>query len=184
MQGSGRYNIAAMTDFARDFDPVDAQGRLRIVIDTPKGNRNKYKWDEELELFRLTKILPPGFAFPWNYGFLPRTRSEDGDPLDAIVLMEEPVFCGAVVLARPRAILRMESDGDRNDRIIASPEGEHEDRIYQTKIPDRIFREIGEFFAGYHRLRGEVTKTIGRGAERMAMSEIRKAMKRYEAGAK
>jgi inorganic pyrophosphatase len=168
-----------VTDFARDFEPIDAEGRLRVVVDTPKGNRNKYKWDEELGLFRLTKVLPPGFAFPWNYGFLPRTRSEDGDPLDAIVLMEEPVFCGCVVLARPRAILRMESDGDRNDRIIASPDGEHEDRVYTAGIPGRIFEEIGVFFEGYHRLRGETTRTIGRGDAKEAMAEIRDAMKRY-----
>lgn len=169
-----------MTDFARDFEPIDAEGRLRIVVDTPKGNRNKYKWDEELGLFRLTKILPPGFAFPWNYGFLPKTRSEDGDPLDAVLLMEEPAFCGAVVLARPRAVLRMESDGDRNDRIIASPDGEHEDRIYTAEIPGRIFDEIGTFFEAYHRLRGEATRTIGRGDAREAMAEVRAAMERFK----
>src|SRR5689334_11605173 len=85
--------ISRMSDFVRDLEPVAPDGALRVVVDTPKGNRNKYKWDEDLGLFRLTKILPPGFAFPWNYGFLPRTRSEDGDPLDAIVFMEEPAFC-------------------------------------------------------------------------------------------
>ena len=169
-----------MTDFARDFEPIDGEGRLRVVVDTPKGNRNKYKWDEELGLFRLTKILPPGFAFPWNYGFLPKTRSEDGDPLDAVLLMEEPAFCGAVVLARPRAVLRMESDGDRNDRIIASPDGEHEDRIYTAEIPGRIFDEIGTFFEAYHRLRGEVTRTIGRGDAKEAMAAIRAARERFK----
>jgi len=168
-----------MTDFVRDIEPLAPDGTLRVVIDTPKGNRNKYKWDESLGLFRLTKVLPAGFAFPWNYGFLPRTRSEDGDPLDVILLMEEPAFCGCVVLGRARAILRMESDGDRNDRVVVSPAGEHDDRIYVDEIPDRIFDEIGVFFEGYHRLRGEVTKTKGRGAAKAAMAEIRKAMKRY-----
>lgn len=168
-----------MTDFVRDIEPIGENGALRVVIDTPKGNRNKYKWDEELGLFRLTKVLPPGFAMPWNYGFLPRTRSEDGDPLDAIVLMEEPAFCGAVVLARPRAVLRMTSDGDRNDRIIASPVGEHEDRIYETEIPDRIFEEIGVFFEGYHVLRGEASKATAVGDADEAMEEIRAAMARY-----
>ena len=169
-----------MTDYVRDIEPLASGGKLNVVIDTPRGNRNKYKWDEGLGLFRLTKILPPGFAFPWNYGYLPKTRSEDGDPLDAIVLMEEPVFCGCVIQGRARAILRMRSDGKRNDRIIVSPAGEHDDRIYESRIPDRIFREIGEFFAGYHRLRGEVTRTTGRGGARAAMTEIRRAMKRYE----
>ena len=169
-----------MTDFVRGIEPIGEDGRLRIVVDTPKGSRNKYKWDEALGLFRLTKVLPPGFAMPWNYGFLPKTRSEDGDPLDAVVLMEEPAFCGAVILARARGVLRMTSDGDRNDRVIASPSGEHEDRIYETEIPSRIFEEIGVFFEGYHRLRGEVTKVIGRGAAEEAEKEIRAAMRRYD----
>jgi len=168
-----------MTNFVRDFDPLGTDGILRVVVDTPKGNRNKYKWDEELALFRLTKILPPGFAFPWNYGFLPKTRAEDGDPLDAVVLMEEPAFCGCVIFARPRAILRMESDGDRNDRLIVSPAGVHDDRIYAGEIPDRIFEEIGVFFEGYHRLRGEKTRTVGRGGAEEALSAVRKAMAAY-----
>jgi len=168
-----------MTDFVRDFDPVAPDGTLRIVIDTPKGNRNKYKWDEELGLFRLTKILPPGFAFPWNYGFLPKTRSGDGDPLDAIVFMEEPAFCGCVILARVRGVIAMESDGDRNDRILASPVGEHDDRIYEEKLPDRLFEEISVFFEGYHRLRGEITKTLSHGGAEEAMRVIEAARKKY-----
>ena len=168
-----------MTDFVRDFEPVSKDGALRVVIDTPKGNRNKYKWDEELGLFRLTKILPPGFAFPWNYGFLPRTRSEDGDPLDALVFMEEPAFCGCMILARPRGVIVMESDGDRNDRILASPAGEHENRIYETELPERLFSEIEVFFEGYHRLRGETTKTLSRGGPEEAMKLIEKARKKY-----
>jgi inorganic pyrophosphatase len=169
-----------MTDFVRDFEPVSEKGDLRVVIDTPKGSRNKYKWDEALGLFRLTKVLPPGFAFPWNYGFLPQTRSEDGDPLDAIVFMEEPAFCGCVILARVRGVLVMESDGDRNDRILASPAGEHEDRIYEEQLPDRLFDEIGAFFESYHRLRGNTTKTLARGGVEEATKLIGAARKKYE----
>ncbi|MGH9441741.1 MAG: inorganic diphosphatase [Thermoanaerobaculia bacterium] len=171
-----------MTDFVRDIDPVTPNGALRVVIDTPKGNRNKYKWDEELGLFRLTKILPPGFAFPWNYGFLPKTCSGDGDPLDALVFMEEPVFCGCVILARVRGVIVMESDGDRNDRIVASPVGDHEDRIYEKELPERLFDEIGIFFEGYHRLRGETTKILSRGGPDEAMRLIEQARKKYREG--
>ena len=168
-----------MTDFVRDIEPVAPGGVLRIVIDTPKGSRNKYKWDEELGLFRLTKILPPGFAFPWNYGFLPQTRSDDGDPLDALVFMEEPAFCGCVILARVRGVIHMESDGDRNDRILASPAGEHEDRIYAKELPERLFDEIGVFFEGYHRLRGEVTRTLSRSGVEDAMRLVEAAREKY-----
>src|SRR5215472_16114772 len=164
-----------MPDFAADLSPCTPEGHLRIVVDTPKGSRNKYKWDEDLKLFRLTKVLPPGFAFPWNYGFLPRTRSEDGDPLDALVLMEESVFCGCVIVARPRGIVLSETDGDRNDRLIVSPVGEHEDRIYADSLPDRLFLEIEAFFEGYHRLRGQRTVSLSRGGPDEAMRIVRVA---------
>jgi inorganic pyrophosphatase len=168
-----------MTDFVRGLDPLAGDGALRVVIDTPKGSRNKYKWDETLGLFRLTKVLPPGFAFPWNYGFLPKTRADDGDPLDALVFMEEPAFCGCVILAKVRGVLVMESDGDRNDRILASPAGEHEDRIYENELPEHLFDEIGVFFEGYHRLRGETTKTLSRGGPEEAMKLIEAAREKY-----
>jgi inorganic pyrophosphatase len=168
-----------MPDFADDLSPLTPEGHLRIVVDTPKGSRNKYKWDEDLKLFRLTKVLPPGFAFPWNYGFLPRTRSEDGDPLDALVLMEEPVFCGCVILARVRGVVLSETDGDRNDRLIVSPVGEHEDRIYTDSLPDRLFAEIEAFFEGYHRLRGQRTVPLSRGGPGEAMRIVREAEAAY-----
>lgn len=166
-------------DFVNGLEPVGPDGALRIVIDTPKGNRNKYKWDEALGLFRLAKVLPPGSAFPWNYGFLPRTLSGDGDPLDALVLMEAPAFCGCVILARPRAVVRLAQDGERNDRVIVSPVGEHEDRIYEDAIPERIFAEIEVFFEGYHRLRGERVEALERGGEEDARRLIEEARRAY-----
>ncbi len=150
-------------DFFRDFDPVSSDGLWRVIVDTPKGSRNKYKWDEAFGALRLAKILPPGFAMPWNYGYLPGTRSGDGDPLDVLVLMEEATPVGAVILCRPRGVLVSETEGERNDRLIASPHGAHEDRIYSEALPDRLYTEIAAFFDGYHRLRGETTRTIAHG---------------------
>src|SRR4051794_14166126 len=71
-------------------------GDLNVVIDTPKGSRNKFKYDEELGLFKLRKVLPLGAVFPFDFGFLPSTRGADGDPLDVLVLMDEPAFAGCV----------------------------------------------------------------------------------------
>lgn len=170
-----------MTDFAGDIVPVTPEGFWRAVIDTPKGSRNKYKWDEQLRLFRLAKILPPGFAMPWNYGFLPQTRSGDGDPLDVLVLMEEAAFCGAVIVCRPRGVLMSETKGERNDRLIASPVGEFEDRIYAGALPPSLPDEIEAFFEGYHRLRGEVTKTLGFGGPEEAMRIVADARKGFAA---
>ena len=166
-------------DFVNDLEPVTPDGNLLVVIDTPKGSRNKYKWDEKLGLFRLTKVLPPGFAMPWNYGYLPRTRTGDGDPLDVLVLMEEPVFCGGVILARPRGVLLSETKGERNDRLIASPVGEHEDRIYSREIPSSLYSEIEAFFDGYHRLRGETTRTLGTGGPEKALALLEEARRGF-----
>src|SRR5881394_3501639 len=80
------------------FDPDS--GELNAVIETPKGHRNKFKYDEKRGLFRLSGVLPAGAVFPFDFGFVPSTRGEDGDPLDVLVLMEEPAFCGCLISAR------------------------------------------------------------------------------------
>src|SRR6185436_18475571 len=73
---------------------------VRVLVDTPKGSRNKYKYDEKLGLYRLSKVLPLGTAFPYDFGFIPSTWAEDGDPLDVLVLGEEALFPGCLVTVR------------------------------------------------------------------------------------
>lgn len=83
-------------------------GRLNAIIDTPRGCRNKYKLDEQHGVWRLSKVLPQGMAFPCDFGFIPSTQGEDGDPLDVLVLLDEPAFVGAVIPARLIGILEAE----------------------------------------------------------------------------
>ena len=78
----------------------DREGRVLVVVDTPKGSRNKYEFDEELGVFALGGVLPSGAVFPFDFGYVPRTRAEDGDPLDVLLLMDEPAFVGCVVPSR------------------------------------------------------------------------------------
>ena len=98
-------------------------GRLNVVIDTPKGCRNKYKFDERNGLWRLSKMLPQGMSFPCDFGFIPSTRGEDGDPIDVLVFMDEPAFLGAIVPAQLIGVLEAEQTEDgktiRNDRLVA-----------------------------------------------------------------
>ncbi len=78
--------------------PFDREARtLNVIIDTPKGSRNKYSWDEKLELFSLSGVLPAGAVFPYDFGFIPNTLGGDGDPLDVLVVMDEPAFVGCLV---------------------------------------------------------------------------------------
>src|SRR5689334_14657950 len=96
---------------------------INIVIETPRGCRNKFKFDEKLGVFRLNSILPAGSVFPFDFGYVPGTRAEDGDPLDVLLLLDEPVFTGCVVRARLIGVLEAEQrengKAERNDRLIA-----------------------------------------------------------------
>jgi len=99
-------------------------GELRVVIETPKGSRNKYDYDPDCDCLELATVLPEGMSFPYDFGFVPSTLGEDGDPLDILVLMDAPVVPGCVIRARPVGAIeaKQKAKGDdwqRNDRLIA-----------------------------------------------------------------
>ena len=83
-----------------DLPPLDGNGKIQVVIETPKGSRNKYSFDPELRIFSLKKVLPAGMTFPYDFGFVPSTKAEDGDPTDVLVLMDEPAFPGCLLKCR------------------------------------------------------------------------------------
>src|SRR6266550_1898245 len=118
---NGRNDV---TDLSR-LNPLDSKDKkiLRVVIETPKGSRNKFAFDPDQHVFELKKVLPAGMAFPYDFGFVPSTEADDGDPVDVLVLMDEPAFAGCVLKCRPIGVIQGEQ-GDkkkkfRNDRIIA-----------------------------------------------------------------
>src|SRR6516162_6407805 len=99
-------------------------GELRVVIETPKGSRNKYDYDPDCDCLELATVLPEGMSFPYDFGFVPSTLGEDGDPLDILVLMDAPVVPGCVIRARPVGAIEAKQkakgeDWERNDRLIA-----------------------------------------------------------------
>jgi len=101
-------------------------GLVHVIVDTPKGSRNKFKYDEKLGLFRLGKVLPLGSCFPYDFGFIPSTKAEDGDPVDVLVLMDEPAFSGCLVTVRLLGVIEAEQTEEgktvRNDRLIGALE--------------------------------------------------------------
>lgn len=101
----------------------EESGHLNVIIETPKGSRNKYKYDQKHRLCALSKILPTGNTFPYDFGYIPSTAGQDGDPLDVLVLMDEVVFPGCLITARLIGVIKAEQtdDGDkiRNDRLLA-----------------------------------------------------------------
>jgi inorganic pyrophosphatase len=89
----------AMAD-PTQIKPLRKNDLVRVVVETPKGSRNKYAFDAQREVFTLKRVLPAGMAFPYDFGFVPQTEAEDGDPLDVLLLMEEPAFPGCVIDCR------------------------------------------------------------------------------------
>jgi inorganic pyrophosphatase len=102
---------------------------IQVVIETPKGSRNKYAFDAKQKIFELKKVLPAGMAFPYDFGFIPRTQAEDGDPTDVLVLMDEPAFPGCLLKCRLIGIIEGEQGDkkhkERNDRVVAVEKENH-----------------------------------------------------------
>jgi inorganic pyrophosphatase len=148
-------------------------GRLNVVVDTPKGSRNKYKFDEQLNQWRLSKVLPEGLSFPYDFGFLPSARGEDGDPLDVLLLMDEASFPGCVVPARLIGVLEAEQTEGvktvRNDRLLAVVETRYNPAEFRSleEVSRQRLDEIEHFFVSYNPMEGRQFKPIGRrGADR------------------
>jgi len=143
-------------------------GRLNVVVDTPKGSRNKYKFDESRGLWRLSKVLPQGMSFPYDFGFLPSTRGEDGDPLDVLLLMDEPAFPGCVVPARLIGVLEAEqTEGGktvRNDRLVAVVETPYKPAELHSleEVSRQRLDEIEHFFVSYNQMEGREFKPLAR----------------------
>ena len=172
----------------KPFDRDKGTKTLTVVIETPKGSRNKYAFDADERVFSLTKVLPAGMAFPYDFGFVPSSLAEDGDPVDVLVLMDEPAFPGCVLHCRVIGIIEGEQgDGKdtlRNDRIVAV---EQENHSYATvkhidELGKPFVRELEEFFVNYHDLTGEKYKIIGARGPHAAEKRIQAGIKRYRRG--
>lgn len=144
-----------------DLSAKDGNDKIQVIIETPKGSRNKYAFDEEQRVFALKKVLPAGMTFPYDFGFIPSTRAEDGDPTDVLVLMDEPAFPGCLLKCRIIGVIEgqqgKKKKGERNDRIIAIEEANHSyAHVHHVKeLGKKFVKELEEFFVNYHDLQGE-----------------------------
>jgi inorganic pyrophosphatase len=143
------------------------EGVLQVVVETPSGSRNKFAYDPDLGVFSLKKLLPAGMTFPYDFGFLPQTSAQDGDPIDVLLLMEEPTFSGCIVRARLIGVIQGEqTDGknkERNDRLLAVAEASH---VYSNvknfkDLPAEWIKELEAFFVHYHKLEGKEYRMLG-----------------------
>jgi inorganic pyrophosphatase len=178
-----KKSLKSLVDPTR-LEPVRKKdGLLQVIVETPKGSRNKFSFDEEQEIFSLKKVLPAGMVFPHDFGFLPKTIADDGDPIDVLLLMDEPAFPGVLVPSRLIGVIEGEQvDGKkrvRNDRLVAIADANH---MYAnirklSDLPKQFLRELEDFFVNYHELEGKEYKLLGCKGIAEAETLINKAKK-------
>lgn len=167
---------------AEKLSPFAEDGTLNVVIETPRHSRNKYAYDPASGLFALRKVLPIGMSFPFDFGFVPGTKGDDGDPLDVLVLMDEPSYPGCLVRCHPLGVFEANQTEDgateRNDRLIA-----HAAASSRTSTPKElgdlgpdVAKEIEAFFINYNQLAGKKFKVVKRGGKSRAVSIVKRAM--------
>lgn len=181
-----------------------ADDLVQVIIETPKSSRNKYAYDPEQGIFALRKVLPEGMVFPHDFGFLPQTLAEDGDPIDVLLLMDVPAFSGCLIPARLIGVMEGEQIEDlkgskggdkknggkkaakngavkktRNDRLIAVAQATHTFANIQklADLPEQFRKELEAFFVNYHGLEGKKFNLLGYKGADTAMRLVKKAQK-------
>ena len=168
----------------RRLKPFDRKsGNLNVIIETPKGCRNKYAFDFDFKNYRLKSVLPNGAVFPYDFGSIPGTTADDGDPLDVLLLMDEPAFTGCLVRARLLGVIEaaQTSDGktERNDRLIAVAAESHTHSSLKSlgMLDSELIKEIEHFFVSYNQIRGKEFKPIARKGPHVATRLVQKHQK-------
>ncbi len=158
----------------------------RVVIETPKGRRNKFNYDPRLEVFTLGGLLPEGLSFPFDFGFVPSTVADDGDPIDVIVLMDEPAHVGCVLTVRLIGVIEAEQTQDgkttENDRLIgvAVHSYSHENLQSIDEVNKSLLDQVGEFFVSYNKSRGKKFKVVGVHGPARAVKRLQQAIQAYK----
>jgi len=161
-----------------------ADHELTVIIEIPKGSRNKYEFDHELGGIKLDRFLFSSVVYPTDYGFIPDTLSLDGDPLDVMVCVSEPTFPGCQITVKPIALFRMEDDKGIDDKVLCVPVSDPAwnklDRL--EDLSDQLRDEIAHFFSIYKDLEQKAVKVDGWYPREDALKEIEESRKRFAEG--
>src|ERR1041385_1396762 len=164
-------------------------GHLNASVDTPKGSRNKFKYDERLGLFKLSGMLPVGNVFPFDFGYIPSTRGDDGDALDILLLMDEPAFTGCLVPAKLIGVIEAEQTEEqktRNDRLIAvaADSRNHSHVRFLGDLNSNLLHEIERFFISYNETKGKRFEVLNRLGPDRARDLVVAGMKKFGVAAR
>lgn len=151
------------------------------VVEIPKGSRNKYEYHKDMEAFALDRVLYSPVQYPAEYGIIPKTLWDDGDPMDILVLMEQPTFPGCVIETRPIGVMIMLDGGESDDKIIGVPV--NDPRFKDVKdisdLPKAFLNEVGHFFTIYKNLEGKTTDVLGWESAEKALDAINHSIELY-----
>jgi len=160
-------------------------GDVHVVVETPRGSRGKFAYDPELKAFALRKSLLTGLTYPHDWGFMPSTRADDGDPLDAMVIHDGATFPGVVLICRVIGILQIEqkikNKSERNDRLFAVPLRSHSEKALKDvrDLTKPIQEELEKFFIATEELEEKKLRIIGWGGPQTALRAITHAGKSF-----
>jgi inorganic pyrophosphatase len=158
----------------------------RAIVETPKGRRNKFDYDPQIQAFTLGGLLGEGLSFPFDFGFVPSTVAEDGDPVDVMILMDEPAHVGCVLDVRIVGVIEAEQTEDGktvpNHRLVAvavhSYNHEHIQSI--SEISQAVLHQVEEFFVSYNKSRGKKFRVLGLHGPKRAIKLLQQGIKDYE----
>ena len=160
----------------------NAPEEFQVLVEIPKGSKVKYELDKDTGMLRVDRILYSSIHYPANYGFIPRTLGDDGDPLDVLVLMQEPVQPLSLLIVQPIGMMHMVDDGENDEKIICVPLEDPEYRSYNhySELPEHRLEELRSFFEDYKKLEDKEVNVEDFADADEAMDAIRHAMKLYQ----
>jgi inorganic pyrophosphatase len=155
---------------------------IYAIVEIPKGSRNKYEYHKEHGVLFLDRVLYSSLHYPGDYGLVPRTFCEDGDPLDVLVMVTEPTFPGCVIRARPIGLFRMLDRGEEDYKILAVADNDplHGEYHDIKDIPQHYLDEVRHFFQVYKDLEGSSVEVVGWEDVKAAKAEIQRSQKLYK----
>jgi inorganic pyrophosphatase len=159
----------------------DIPSVVNAIVEIPKGRRSKFEVDKKTGLIRLDRYLYSSSHYPGDYGFIPQTLAEDGDPLDILVMVNEPTFSGCLIEARVVGLFRMKDRGVNDFKILGVPHTDPLFAEYQNlrDAPSHFLREVEHFFGTYKQLEGITIETMGWATAQDAMAEVRASVERF-----
>ncbi len=161
-----------------------APAAVHVVVEIPRGRRSKFELDPATGLFKLDRFLYSATHYPGDYGFVPGTLADDGDPLDVLVMVNEPTFTGCLIEARVLGVFHMIDSGDADEKVLAVPETDPLFATYRTlaDVPPHFLREVEHFFSTYKQLEGCAVEPIGWEGVEIAQQIVRDAIARGQRG--